>query len=61
MGVKDGYEIRHNGVPSTFRDRKDTAYEAARFRPSGRHGNVPNNPYLSQLQVMRLGNLAGSA
>ena len=26
-----GFEIRHNGVPRTFRDRKDVAYEASRF------------------------------
>ncbi len=29
-----GFEIRHNGVPRTFRDRKDVAYEAARFAKS---------------------------
>jgi len=34
MGNKDGYKIRHNGVPRTFRDRKDAAYEAARFAKS---------------------------
>ena len=27
----EGFEILHNGVPRTFRDRKDTAYHAARF------------------------------
>jgi len=29
-----GFEIRHNGVPRTFRDRKNVAYEAARFAKS---------------------------
>ena len=31
MPNDQGYEIRHNGVPRTFRDNKATAYEAARF------------------------------
>jgi hypothetical protein len=29
-----GYEILHNGVPRTFRDKRETAYEAARFAKS---------------------------
>jgi hypothetical protein len=31
MGDGKGYKILHNGVPRTFRDRKEIAYEAARF------------------------------
>ena len=27
----DGWEILHNGVPRTFRDRKEVAYETARY------------------------------
>ena len=30
----DGFEIFVNGVQRTFRDRKDTAYEAARYLKS---------------------------
>jgi hypothetical protein len=26
-----GYDILHNGVPRTFRDKKEIAYEAGRF------------------------------
>jgi hypothetical protein len=29
--MADGFIILLNGVPRTFRDRKETAYEAARF------------------------------
>jgi hypothetical protein len=29
-----GYEIRHNGVPRTYRDVKAVAFEAARFAKS---------------------------
>ena len=34
-----GFEIRHNGFPRTFRDRKDKAFEAGRFQepPPSRH------------------------
>jgi hypothetical protein len=28
------FEIRHNGSPRTYRDNKDTAYDAARFAKS---------------------------
>ena len=31
MPNDQAFEIRHNGVPRTYRDRKDVAYEAARF------------------------------
>lgn len=27
----EGFAILHNGVPRTFRDKRETAYEAARF------------------------------
>jgi hypothetical protein len=30
MDPKLGFEILINGTPRTFRDRKDTAYDAAR-------------------------------
>jgi hypothetical protein len=30
----EGYDILHNGVRRTFRDRKEVAYEAARFAKS---------------------------
>ena len=29
--MREGYEIRHNGVPRTFRDVKAVAFEAARL------------------------------
>jgi hypothetical protein len=31
MRENEGFDILYNGVPRTFRDRKDMAYEAARF------------------------------
>lgn len=31
MRENEGFDILHNGVLRTFRDRKDMAYEAARF------------------------------
>ena len=34
MRDNEGYEIRHNGVPRSFRDVKESAYEAARFAKS---------------------------
>jgi hypothetical protein len=30
----EGFEIRHNGVPRTFRDKRDTAFDAARYAKS---------------------------
>ena len=36
MRDNEGYEILHNGVPRTFRDRKETAYAAARMMEDGR-------------------------
>ena len=35
-----GYEILHNGVPRTFRDRRETALEAARFAKSNAKGDI---------------------
>ena len=35
-----GYEILHNGVPRTFRDRRETALEAARFAKSNANGDI---------------------
>ena len=32
--MQTGFEILINGVPRTFRDRQDIAYEAARFLKS---------------------------
>ena len=34
MNTETGFEILINGVSRTFRDRKDIAYEAARFLKS---------------------------
>jgi hypothetical protein len=34
MDPKLSFDILINGTPRTFRDRKDTAYEAARFLKS---------------------------
>ena len=31
LRANGGYEIWHDGVPRTFRDRKEIAYEAALF------------------------------
>jgi hypothetical protein len=40
--VRDGqgYEILRNGVPRTFRDRRETALEAARFAKSNAKGDI---------------------
>jgi len=35
-----GYEILHNGVPRTFRDRWVTALEAAQFAKSRAKGDI---------------------
>jgi len=40
MGDDQGYQILHNGVPRTFRDRRDTALEAARFAKSRASGEL---------------------
>jgi hypothetical protein len=31
MRENEGFEIRHNGIPRTFRDRREIAFEAARY------------------------------
>ena len=31
MREDEGFQILHNGVPRTFRDNRETAYEAARY------------------------------
>ena len=40
MRDDEGFEIRHNGVPRTFRDRRDTAFEAARFAKANAPGDI---------------------
>ena len=40
MPDNKGFEIRHNGVPRTFRDCKDIAYEAARFAKANAPGDI---------------------
>ena len=40
MGQGQGYEILHNGVPRTFRDRRETALEAARFAKSNAKADI---------------------
>ena len=34
------YEIRHNGVPRSYRDQKSVAYEAARFAKERSKGEI---------------------
>jgi hypothetical protein len=34
MRDSEGFEIRHNGIPRTFRDKREIAFEAARFAKS---------------------------
>jgi hypothetical protein len=40
MRDNEGYEIRHNGVPRTFRDSRQTAFEAARFVKGKAKGEI---------------------
>ena len=40
MSNGQGYEILHNGVPRTFRDRRETAFEAAQFAKSRAKGDI---------------------
>jgi hypothetical protein len=40
MAASQGYEILHNGVPRTFRDRRETALEAAQFAKSRAKGDI---------------------
>ena len=34
MRDNEGFEIRHNGVPRTYRDNRETAFVAARYAKS---------------------------
>ena len=34
------FEIRHNGVPRSYRDQKNVAYEAARFGKERAKGDI---------------------
>ncbi len=40
MRDNEGYEIRHNGVPRSFRDVKATAFEAARLGKARNPGDI---------------------
>jgi hypothetical protein len=40
MPDSEGFQILHNVVPRTYRDNKETAYEAARFAKSRSRGDV---------------------
>jgi hypothetical protein len=40
MRNSQGYQILHNGVPRTFRDRREIAIEAARFAKSRAKGEI---------------------
>ena len=35
-----GFEILHNGVPRTFRDKRETAFDAARYAKSKARGEL---------------------
>ena len=40
MRENEGFEILHNGVPRAFRDRKETAFDAARFAKAKARGDI---------------------
>ena len=40
MRENEGFEIRHNGVPRTFRDDRETAFAAARFAKARTKGEI---------------------
>ena len=40
MREEQGFDILHNGVPSTFRDDRETAFEAARFAKGRHRGDI---------------------
>jgi hypothetical protein len=40
MRENEGFEIRHNGVPRTFRDTKAAACDAARFAKGNALGDI---------------------
>ena len=35
-----GFEILHNGVPRTFRDKRETVFEAARYAKGKARGDI---------------------
>ena len=40
MRDDEGYEIRHNGVARSFRDVKESAFDAARFGKARNPGDI---------------------
>jgi hypothetical protein len=40
MRDSEGFDILHNNVPRTFRDRKEIAYEAARFAKAKHRADI---------------------
>ena len=40
MRDNEGFEIQHNGVPRTYRDNRETAFEAGRFAKSKARGEI---------------------
>jgi hypothetical protein len=40
MRENEGFEIRHNGIPRTFRDERETAFDAARYAKSKARGEI---------------------
>jgi hypothetical protein len=40
MRDTEGYSILHNGVPRSFRDNRETAFEAARYAKSKARGEL---------------------
>ena len=40
MPDNEGFHILHNGVPRTFRDDRETAFDAARYAKSKARGDI---------------------
>jgi hypothetical protein len=40
MRDNEGFDILHNGVPRTFKDDRETAFEAARYAKSKARGEI---------------------
>jgi hypothetical protein len=40
MRDKEGFEIRHKGGPRTFGDKRETAFDAARYAKSKAWGEI---------------------
>jgi hypothetical protein len=40
MRDNEGFQILHNGVSRTFRDKRETAFEAARYAKSKARGEI---------------------